>query len=89
MPAIAHLGDPISHGGTIITASPNVCAQSIAVARVTDQAMCSEHGLVTIVTGAETVLVNELPAAHNGSVCSCGAVVISDGTVDVEERLFT
>ncbi len=84
MPAIAHLGDPISHGGAIISASPTVFAENIAVARVTDRAFCVAHGVVVIVSGADTVLVNGLPAAHNGSLCSCGAVVLSGGTVLVE-----
>lgn len=42
------------------------------------------HGLVQIVTGASTVLVNNRGAAHHGSLCSCGALVISTGTVFVE-----
>jgi len=84
MPAIAHLGDAISHGGFIISASPDVTAQSIQVARVTDIALCVIHGPVPIVTGANTVLVNGLAAAHDGSLCACGALVISTGTVTVE-----
>lgn len=84
MPAIAHLGDALSHGGSVASASPDVYADGIQVARVTDRAFCAQHGVVVIVTGANTVLVNGLPAAHNGSLCSCGAVVISGGTVLVE-----
>lgn len=81
MVPIAHLGDRISHGGEIISASPNVFAQNVAVARVGDWAWCSRHGRVIIVTGANTVLINNQPAAHHDSLCSCGAKVISHGTV--------
>ncbi|MCK7579786.1 MAG: PAAR domain-containing protein [Chromatiales bacterium] len=85
MPGIAHLGDPISHGGSIITASPDVVADSRQVARVGDLAVCSRHGLVRIVTGADTVRTNGRASAHDGSRCSCGAVVQSFGRVRVEE----
>lgn len=85
VPAIAHLGDPIDHGGNIITASPDVYAQDIAVARVGDKAMCAEHGLVTIVTGAARTYANDMLVAFNGSVCSCGAIVMSGGNVFVED----
>ncbi len=84
MPDIAHLGDPISHGGAIASASLDVYAEGREVARVTDRAYCAIHGVVVIVTGADTVLVNGLAAAHNGSLCSCGALVIAAGTVVVE-----
>ncbi len=84
MPAIAHLGDVLSHGGSVATASPDVYAQGRQVARVTDRAFCAQHGVVTIVTGAATVMVNGLAAAHHGSLCSCGALVIAAGTVTVE-----
>lgn len=84
MPDIAHLGDTITHGGEIITASDNVYAQGRRVARVGDLAMCLQDGIVKIVTGANTVLVNGQPAAHDGSLCSCGALVIASGSVKVE-----
>lgn len=91
MPAIAHLGDTTTHMGTVVTASADVTAENRGVARIGDWVYCpkkdengSEHGLVQIVTGATTVLVNNRGAAHHGSLCSCGALVISTGTVFVE-----
>ncbi len=92
MPAIAHLGDGTSHGGTVITASGDVYADGRQVARVGDLVMCPKrdtpdgpiHGIVPIVSGAATVMVNGRPAALSGSLCSCGAAVISGGTVLVE-----
>ena len=47
--------------------------------------MCVEHGIVRIETGATTVFANGRNVAHNGSRCSCGALVISGGNVFVEE----
>lgn len=91
MPAIAHLGDTTTHFGTVVTASADVTAQGRGVARIGDWVYCPkrdeggpEHGLVQIITGASTVLVNNRGAAHHGSLCSCGALVISGGTVIVE-----
>lgn len=91
MPAIAHLGDTTTHMGTVVTASADVLAENRGVARIGDWVYCPkkdengpEHGLVQIVTGATTVLVNNRGAAHHGSLCSCGALVISAGTVMVE-----
>lgn len=91
MPAIAHLGDGTSHGGTVITASADVLAEGRQVARVGDLVMCPKrdtpdgppHGIVAIVSGAATVMVNGQLVAIDGSVCSCGAVIISSGTVMV------
>lgn len=85
MPSIAHLGDKITHGGVVVTASGDVFADGTAVARVGDKARCKEHGLVTILSGASTVYANGMPVAVDGSRCSCGAKVISGGTVFVEE----
>jgi uncharacterized Zn-binding protein involved in type VI secretion len=78
----ARLGDPISHGGVIITASPDVKANGIAVARLTDQVMCAFHGVQTIVTASTDVTANNLGCARVGDLCSCGAVIM-DGSPDV------
>lgn len=83
MPSIAHLGDSLSHGGRITSASGNVFADGIAVARVGDSALCDEHGEVTITSGSSTVFVNGQSCAYDGSVCSCGAVVQSGSSVTV------
>jgi uncharacterized Zn-binding protein involved in type VI secretion len=85
MPLVAHLGDRISHGGAIVSASETVFAEGRAVARVTDRVMCAAHGAQTIRTGAESVQVNGLTIAIDGSICSCGArVVVAGGTVFAE-----
>lgn len=75
MPKIARLGDQISHGGEIVTASPNVYANGKKVAREGDTANCTLHGPVTINQGSSTVLVNGKRRARIGDTCSCGAVI--------------
>ncbi|MBK8640609.1 MAG: PAAR domain-containing protein [Chromatiaceae bacterium] len=95
MPSIAHLGDTTTHFGTVVTASDDVKAEGRGVARIGDWVFCPMrgtpenpdgpiHGLVQIVTGASTVIVNSRGVATHGSLCTCGAAVISTGTVNVE-----
>ncbi|MGZ5390177.1 MAG: PAAR domain-containing protein [Aeromicrobium sp.] len=83
MPRAARLGDPISHGGQIITASPDTKANGIDVARLGDTAACALHGLVSIVSASGSVKVNGRGKARVGDVCSCGAFITS-GSADVE-----
>ena len=72
---ISRLGDAISHGGMITTASPNWKCNGIPIARVTDSVNCSVHGLQTITTGSPDWSVNGLAMARVGSLCSCGATI--------------
>lgn len=80
----ARLGDPISHGGQIITASPNVTNNGVPVARVGDQAQCRIHGVVTITKGSSKVTANGKARARVGDTCSCGAVILQGAdTIEV------
>lgn len=75
MPRVARLGDQISHGGPIITASPNVRVNSIRVARLGDRVNCARHGIQTIVGASATVKANSIGVARFGDPISCGAVI--------------
>ena len=77
MPQVARLGDTIDHGGEIITASPNVYANSIRVARLNDQVNCFRHGIQTIVSASSTVFANSRGMARIGDRVSCGAVIVT------------
>lgn len=78
MTPIARIGDSISHGGSINSGSPNWKCNGIPIARVTDTAICDIHGLVTIVTGSPPPRTcDNLPIARIGSLCSCGATIVS------------
>lgn len=85
MPSIGRINDPITHGGYVAEASEDVFANNRGVARVGDAVVCFIHGMQVIATGAETVLTNGRHTAHDGCLCSCGALVISDSNVYVEE----
>lgn len=87
MPKIAHLGDPISHGGSVIEGSDDVFADGRAVARVGDKVSCRRHRNSVIISGSSTVFVNGRAVAVDGSKCSCGATIrVSSGTAYVDEN---
>ena len=71
------LGDKLSHGGSVVEASPHSDSGGIGIARVGDKAQCSKHGSVTIATGDATMLVDGKPAARHGDKTSCGATLIA------------
>lgn len=74
----ARLGDPSDHGGVIITASPNVLANDIPVARLGDLHACPihGHGVTPIGPGSPTVMTDDLPTLRVGDTAGCGATII-------------
>lgn len=77
MPAIARIGDPISHGGSITGGSTTVTAGGAGVARVGDTVVCSTHGPQTITQGSSRVTADGQGVAYDGALVSCGATVIA------------
>lgn len=78
MPPVARLGDPSSHGGTIITASPSVTADGRPVARTGDMHSCPLRGHgVTAIGSASSVIVEGRPVIRVGDMAGCGAVIIT------------
>lgn len=73
---VARQGDLHSHGGQIITGSPDVYVNGERAARLTDLAMCPQHGVVEIIQGSATVYANGLQVARQGDLLACGAVII-------------
>ena len=74
-PAVARVGDSISHGGEITGGSPNVFTNAIATARLGDPVECAIHGAQTIVTASSTVIANGVGVARQGDLISCGATI--------------
>lgn len=74
---LARLGDPINHGGAIISGSPTATCDGKSVARVGDKVACSVHGQQVIISGSSTNYVDDVPVAHVGSKISCGAEVVA------------
>jgi uncharacterized Zn-binding protein involved in type VI secretion len=82
---LIRLGDKLSHGGSVVEASPHSDSGGIGIARVGDKASCSKHGTVTIATGDATMLVDGKPAARHGDKTSCGATLIASQQATVDQ----
>ncbi len=81
---VIRLGDKTSHGGVVLEATPHSDSGGIAMARLGDKVSCPIHGTGTIASGDMTMIVDGKPAARNGDLTSCGAVLIAgqQATVD-------
>ena len=84
MPQQARLGDKTSHGGVIITGSPDTRVNGRPAARLGDLHVCPlpGHGTAAILTGSGTVKINRRPAARVGDRTACGAMIVT-GSGDV------
>lgn len=84
MPALPliRLGDTSDHGGEIITASPTVLVDSLAVARLGDILDCPLHGPSPIITASATVSADGIFVARAGDTTDCGATLLV-GSPDV------
>jgi uncharacterized Zn-binding protein involved in type VI secretion len=80
MKGVARLNDTISHGGTIVEASPDVKVNGRGVARLGDSVNCSQHGSQTITGASQTVKANSKRVARLNDSISCGAVISSAST---------
>lgn len=79
MPRVARLGDPGSHGGTIVTGAASVRSDGHLVARIGDTYACPLHGPNPIVEGSAHYRAEGSPVARVGDAMQCGAVV-QDGS---------
>jgi len=80
-----YVGDKTSHGGSVLTGSPQVTIDGKPVARKTDQVSCPVHGVNNISEGDENHCDNGLAIALEGHHCACGAVLISAGSRVLKE----
>lgn len=85
MPRQARIGDSGSHGGVIITGSPDLIVDGSPCARITDIYACPIHGPNPIVQGAPYSLANGLLMARIGDHTACGAVIISGSETQITE----
>lgn len=81
MPRVVRIGDPGSHGGAIVSGSPDVYANGLKVARVGDTYACPLHGANPIVTGSPDTFANGAKVARVGDSTACGATLV-DGSPD-------
>jgi len=78
---VIRVGDPGSHGGMVITGSPDVFANSRRVARLSDLYDCPIHGVNPIVTASTDTFANSRGVVRVGDLTLCGATLI-EGSPD-------
>lgn len=74
---VARRLDAISHGGAIVSGSPDVFCNGKPVARVGDPVACLRHGAQRIAAGSTTVFCNGKGVARVGDPITCGAVIVT------------
>lgn len=76
---VVRLGDPTTHGGTVVSATVGYVMFGKEVAGRGDTAKCPirGHGVVTIVEGDPSWTINGKNVALEGHKCSCGCSLIS------------
>jgi uncharacterized Zn-binding protein involved in type VI secretion len=79
MRGVIRLGDPTSHGGTVIAASSRAIVNGIPVARQGDACTCPirGHSGCVIAEGDPVVVLDGIPVAFEGHKTSCGATLIA------------
>ena len=78
MAAYITVGAKTTHGGTVITGSPQTTHNGIPVARKGDKVVCKKcKKVVTIITGDPSFVVDGAPIARAGDVTSCGSKLIA------------
>ena len=72
------LGDRTSHGGTVISASPESSIDGKGIARIGDMVACPRcRGVFPINQGDPSAMVDGAPAAYHGCKVACGASLIA------------
>ncbi len=74
------LGDALSHGGTVTSASVQSDVGGVPIARMGDACLCEKHGPTTIVTGDPTLIIDGKAVARSGDTTACGATLIPGQT---------
>lgn len=79
MKKVIRLGDPTSHGGSVVSAASNFSMMGIQVARVGDHCTCPQkgHSGCVIVEGDPAWIIDGRAVALEGHMTSCGASLIS------------
>ncbi|MGO2734033.1 PAAR domain-containing protein [Psychrobacter sp. AOP42-A1-21] len=78
MVAYITVGAKTTHGGTVITGSPQTTHYGIPIARKGDKVVCKKcKKVVTIITGDPSYIVDGAPVARAGDMTSCGSKLIA------------
>jgi uncharacterized Zn-binding protein involved in type VI secretion len=73
-------------GGVVFTGSPNCTADDlnvVIVGSLVSSHGINEHGKSKMVTGTPTVECNDLPVCGEGSIATCGDIMLTISSVEV------
>ena len=71
-------GDTTTHGGVVMGGSQNDLVNRRPMARQGDEVRCPAHGVVRIVEGDSSTMLDGRPVALEGHRTECGAVLIGN-----------
>ena len=71
-------GDTTTHGGVVISGSQNDLVNGKSMARQGDEVCCPMHGVVRIVEGDSSMMLDGRPVALEGHRTECGAALIGN-----------
>lgn len=76
---VVRLGDPTTHGGSVITASSTSIVEGKPVALIGDLVSCPKkgHGVNKIIEGSKTCYSDGKQVVIDYAVCECGCQVLS------------
>lgn len=78
------IGSTTSHGGVIVSGSPDGFVNGIPISRLGDTHICPFHGPNTIVTCSPDTKTNNIGNARVFmDICGCGALIVS-GSKDMD-----
>ncbi|MGW8391177.1 PAAR domain-containing protein [Pseudoduganella sp. HUAS MS19] len=80
---IITVGDKTSHGGKVISGSPEHDIEGKAIARLGDEVDCPLHGVNQIVTAHKTLMAGDKPVAVEGCETECGCKLIGSANATV------
>lgn len=80
MSMIARLGDPTSHGGSVLTGSTDKLSDGLPTARIGDLVSCPIHGTNPIINATSTVITDGQVTACVTATSACGSVIIVGST---------
>lgn len=76
---VVRLGDPTTHGGSVISVSSTMIAEGKPVALVGDLVSCPKkgHGVNKIIEGSQTCFSDGKLVVIDQCLCECGCKVLS------------
>lgn len=82
---IITVGAMTTHGGQVVQGNAASTINGVPIACVGDKVICRLHGAGTIITGDGSFLIDGRPVARQGDKTSCGATLIANQALTVDD----